>query len=52
MLPELLTAKSRVKDMADKLGKSYVDISVWFHTTAKKIKEIKKVAPGKFAGAS
>ena len=41
-----------VKDMAAKLGKSYGNISVWFHTTAKGIKEIKKVEPGRFAWAS
>ena len=41
-----------VKDLAAKLGKSYGNVSVWFHTTAKGIKEIKKVAPGKFAWAS
>ena len=41
-----------VKDIAKKLGKSYGNISVWFHTTGKGIKEIKKVAPGKFAWAS
>jgi hypothetical protein len=41
-----------VKDLAAKLGKSYGNISVWFHTTAKGVKEIKKVAPGRFAWAS
>ena len=41
-----------VKDMAVKLGKSYGNISVWFHTTAKGIKEIRKVEPGRFAWAS
>jgi len=40
-----------VKDLAAKLGKSYGNISVWFHTTAKGIKEIKKVGPGRFAWA-
>ena len=40
-----------VKDLAGKLGKSYGKISVWFHTTGKGVKEIKKVAPGKFAWA-
>ena len=40
-----------VKDLAAKLGKSYGNISVWFHTTAKGVKEIKKVAPGRFAWA-
>ena len=38
-----------VKDLAAKLGKSYGNISVWFHTTGKGIKEIKKVEPGRFA---
>ena len=41
-----------VKDMAAKLGKSYGNVSVWFHTTAKSMKEIKKVEPGRFAWAS
>src|SRR5207253_2306211 len=41
-----------VKDVAAKLGKSYGNISVWFHTTAKGVKEIKKVEPGRFAWAS
>src|SRR5947207_4675050 len=41
-----------VKDMAAKLGKSYGNISVWFHTTGKGINEIKKVEPGRFAWAS
>ena len=40
-----------VKDLAAKLGKSYGNISVWFHTTGKGLKEIKKVAPGRFAWA-
>ncbi len=38
-----------VKDLAAKLGKSYGNVSVWFHTTGKGIKEIKKVEPGRFA---
>ncbi|PYX04739.1 MAG: hypothetical protein DMG88_23740 [Acidobacteria bacterium] len=41
-----------IKDLAAKLGKSYGNISVWFHTTAKGIKEIKKVEPGRFAWGS
>ena len=41
-----------VKELAGKLGKSYGNLSVWFHTTAKGIKEIKKVEPGRFAWAS
>ena len=41
-----------VKDLAAKLGKSYGNVSVWFHTTAKGINEIKKVEPGRFAWAS
>ena len=41
-----------VKDLAAKLGKSYGSISVWLHTTGKAVKEIEKVAPGKFAWAS
>ena len=38
-----------VKDLAAKLGTNYGNISVWFHTTAKGMKEIKKVEPGRFA---
>ena len=38
-----------VKDLAAKLGKSYGNISVWFHTTAKGINQIKKVEPGRFS---
>src|SRR2546425_3199947 len=41
-----------VKDLAAKLGTSYGNVSVWFHTTAKGINEIKKVEPGRFAWAS
>ena len=41
-----------VKDMAARLGTSYGNISVWFHTTAKGVKQIKKVAPGRFAWVS
>ena len=41
-----------VKDLAWKLGTSYGNISVWFRTTAKGVKEVKKVAPGRFAWAS
>jgi len=37
-----------VKDLAAKLGTGYSNISVWFHTTAKRVKEIKKVASGRF----
>jgi hypothetical protein len=41
-----------VKDLAGKLGRSYGSISVWFHTTGKRVKEIKKMAPGGFAWAA
>jgi len=41
-----------VKDLAGKFGRSYGSISVWFHTTGKGVKEIKKVAPGKYAWAT
>ncbi len=41
-----------VKDLAKKTGRSYGNISVWFHSTAKGVKEIKKVAPGRFAWAA
>src|SRR5262249_52710713 len=39
----------KVKDLASKLGTSYGNINVWFRTTAKGVKEIKKIAPGRFA---
>jgi len=41
-----------VKDLAWKLRTNYGNISVWFRTTAKGVKEVKKVAPGRFAWAS
>jgi hypothetical protein len=41
-----------VKDLAAKLGKSYGNVSVWFHTTGKGMKEVKKIEPGRFAWAS
>jgi hypothetical protein len=41
-----------VKDLAAKLGTRYGNISVWFHTTAKGMNEIKKVEPGRFAWVS
>src|SRR5919106_5080967 len=41
-----------VKDLARRIGKSYGNVSVWFHTTGKGIKEIKKVEPGRFAWTS
>ena len=41
-----------IKDISQKLGTSYGNINVWFHTTAKGVKEVKKVAPGRFAWAS
>jgi len=41
-----------VKDLAAKLGKGYGNVSVWFHTTGKAVKEIKKVEPGRFAWVS
>ena len=41
-----------IKDMSEKLGTSYGNISVWFHTTAKGVREVKKVAPGRFAWMS
>ncbi len=38
----------RVKDLAAKLGTNYGNITNFFQSTAKKIKEIKKVGPGQF----
>jgi hypothetical protein len=39
----------RVKELAKKLGTSDGNITNFFQSTAKKIKEIKKVGPGQFA---
>ena len=41
-----------VKDLAAKTRRSYGNISAWFHTTAKGVKEIARVAPGRFAWTS
>ena len=38
-----------VKEIAAALGKSYGSISVWFNSTGKKVKQIKKVGPGKYS---
>ena len=46
------TSGTTVKDLAAKIGKSYGNVSVWFHTTGKGIKGIKKVEPGRFAWVS
>ena len=39
----------RVKDLAARLGVSYANITSFFQSTGKKIKEIKKVGRGQFA---
>ena len=39
----------RVKDLAAKLGTSYGNITAFFQSTGKKIKEIKKIGRGQFA---
>jgi hypothetical protein len=41
----------KVKDLASKLGTSYGNVNVWLSTTAKGVKEIKKIAPGRFTWA-
>jgi hypothetical protein len=38
-----------VKELAEKSGAKYSSVSVWFYTTGKKIKGIKKVGKAKFA---
>jgi len=38
-----------VKELAEKLGAKPSSVSVWFYTTGKKIKGIKKVGKAKFA---
>jgi hypothetical protein len=42
----------KVKDLASKLGTSYGNITAWFQTTGKKLKEVKKVGPATFTWAS
>ena len=39
----------RVKDLAAKLGTSYGNVTAFFQSTGKKIKEIKKIGRGQFA---
>ena len=51
MLKSAGKSGATVKDLAEKTGKSYGNISVWFHTTAMGVKAIKKVAAGRFAWA-
>ncbi|MBI4663295.1 MAG: hypothetical protein HY735_31225 [Verrucomicrobia bacterium] len=38
-----------VKDLAAKLGMKYGNVATWFQSTGKKVKEIKKVGPAKYA---
>ena len=38
-----------VKELAEKLGAKPTSVSVWFYTTGKKIKGIKKVGKARFA---
>jgi hypothetical protein len=40
-----------VKDVAAKLGVNYNRVFTWFYNTGKSIKQIKKVAPAKYAWA-
>jgi uncharacterized protein YjcR len=42
----------KVKDLAAKLGTSYGNITAWFQTTGKKMKEVKKVGPAQFGWAA
>ena len=41
-----------IKDVAAKLGTSHGNVSYWFYTAGKGVKEIKKVARGKFSWIS
>jgi len=41
-----------IKDVAAKLGTSHGNVSYWFYTAGKGVKEIKKVARGRFAWMS
>jgi hypothetical protein len=38
-----------VKDLAQQLGTNYGNVSVWFQTTGKKVDEIRKVGPARYA---
>jgi hypothetical protein len=38
-----------VKELAERLGVKTANLTVWFFSTGKKIKEIKKVAPATYA---
>ena len=38
----------KVREIADKIGAKPVNIHAWFHSTGKKIKEIKKLKTGKY----
>jgi hypothetical protein len=38
----------KLRDLAEKLGTKYQNLSVWFATTGKKNKAIKKMAPGHY----
>lgn len=40
-----------VKDISSRLGIKYAHVFAWFYTTGSKIKEIKKVGPGKYGWA-
>src|SRR5881394_3018834 len=53
MLPAVFTSSAETgQGRQELLGviDEYGNISVWFHTTAKSIKEIKKIEPGRFIG--
>lgn len=53
---EALTAAGKegmsVKDLAQKLRTTYGNVSVWFQSTGKQFKEIRRVAPGRYAWRS
>jgi hypothetical protein len=38
----------KIKDLADKVGANYRNVSVWFVTTGKKYPKVKKVAPAHY----
>lgn len=38
-----------IKELVPKLNSKYANVIVWFQTTGKKVKEIKKMAPGRYA---
>ena len=53
-LKQAIAIREKIESLENELSRiiGCSNISVWFHTTAKGINEIKKVQPGRFAWAS